>query len=68
MPNKEQIKGEANQAKGHVKESVGKAIDNKEMQAKGKADQAKGKYQEAVGDAKEGVKKATDKAADRMSR
>lgn len=68
MPNKEQMKGTANKAKGEVKEAVGKMTDNRNLQADGKADKAKGEFQKGVSDAKETVKKATDKAADRMAR
>lgn len=68
MTNKEQMKGTANKAKGEVKESIGKATDNRKLQAEGKGDKAKGEFQKGVGDAKESVKKATDKAADRMAR
>ena len=51
-----------------MKEAVGNATDNRKLQAEGKVDKAKGEFQKGVGDAKESVKKATDKAADRLAR
>ena len=45
------------QAKGNIKETVGNATDNKELEKDGKGDKASGKAKEFVENAKE---KATD--------
>jgi uncharacterized protein YjbJ (UPF0337 family) len=58
----DKIKGMANEAAGNVKQGVGKAIDNKEMQAKGKLQEVKGEAQQLKGDAKDAIKKVVDRA------
>ena len=54
--NKDRVEGSVKQAKGSMKEAVGKATGNRRMQAKGVADKAEGKVQKAVGGVKEKVK------------
>jgi uncharacterized protein YjbJ (UPF0337 family) len=58
MVNKDQVSGLAKQAKGSVKEAVGKATGSKKTEAKGKAEKVAGKVQKGFGDAKEKIKKA----------
>ncbi len=58
MVNKDQVEGVGKQAKGAVKDAVGKMTGNKQTQAEGKADKIAGKVQKGFGDAKEKVKKA----------
>lgn len=58
----DKIKGTANEAIGNVKQGVGKATGNEELQVKGKAQEVKGDVQKKVGDAKDAVKKGVDKA------
>ena len=58
MPNTDQVKGVAKQAKGAVKEAAGKATGSRKMEAEGKVDQVAGKRQKAYGDVKDKVKKA----------
>ena len=50
---KDRIKGSANQAKGAIKEAVGKATGDSKLQADGKADKVAGKIQNAVGGIKD---------------
>ncbi len=57
----DRISGAANQAKGSIKEGVGKMTGDTKMQAEGKADKAAGKVQNAVGGAKDAVRDALDK-------
>jgi uncharacterized protein YjbJ (UPF0337 family) len=47
--NKDRIQGSAEQAKGKIKETAGKAIGDKRLVQEGKGDQIKGKMQNAVG-------------------
>jgi len=58
MVNRDQAEGKANVVKGSVREAVGKATGNKELQATGRGDQTKGKGQQIVGDLKDAVRKA----------
>jgi len=56
--NKYQAKGKANEVKGTVREAVGKATGNKDLQAKGRGDRIKGKGQQILGDLKDAATKA----------
>jgi uncharacterized protein YjbJ (UPF0337 family) len=56
--NKDRIEGSATQAKGAVKEAVGKMTGDAKLQGEGMADKAAGKVQNAVGSAKDAVKDA----------
>ena len=55
---KDRIVGAAKQAKGAVKEAVGKAVGDKKLVAEGKADKGEGKIQNAVGGLKDTVRDA----------
>lgn len=59
--NKDQVEGRMDQAKGHIKETAGKAVGNDRLEAEGKVDKTGGRVQSKVGDAKEKVKDAIDK-------
>ena len=58
MVNKDQVKGVAKQAKGAVKEAVGKATGSRKTEYEGKAEKVAGNVQKGFGDAREKVKKA----------
>lgn len=53
---KSRIEGAARQAKGSIKEAVGKVTGNRELELEGKADKVAGEAQSAVGKAKDAVK------------
>ncbi|HBK04753.1 MAG TPA: CsbD family protein [Acetobacteraceae bacterium] len=53
---KNRVEGAAHQAKGAVKEAVGKVTGDKKTQAEGAAEKAAGKVQNAVGGAKDTAK------------
>jgi len=54
---KDRIEGSAHQAKGAVKEAVGKMTGDKKTQAEGKVEKAAGKVQNAIGGAKDTIRK-----------
>lgn len=56
--NKDQVHGRAEEVQGKVKEVVGKAVGNKELEAKGNIQKNIGAVQAKVGDVKEDIKKA----------
>ncbi len=58
----DKIKGAANEATGNVKQAIGKATDNPDLQAEGFVQERKGEAQQAVGKAKDAIKNAIDKA------
>ena len=55
--NKDRIAGVAKEAKGSVKETVGKAVGDSKLVSDGKADKAEGKIQNAVGGLKDALKR-----------
>jgi uncharacterized protein YjbJ (UPF0337 family) len=55
---REHIKGAADNVKGAVKDTVGKATGDKKMEAEGKMDKAKGAAHNLVGDVKDAVRDA----------
>lgn len=52
LPNSDEVEGKFDQAKGAVKENVGRAINDNEMETEGAADRAGGELQEGFGEAK----------------
>jgi uncharacterized protein YjbJ (UPF0337 family) len=49
----DKVEGKADELSGKVKEGVGDATDNPDLQAEGVGDQAEGKVEQAIGDAKD---------------
>jgi uncharacterized protein YjbJ (UPF0337 family) len=60
LPNKDEVEGKFDQAKGAVKENVGRAVDDREMESEGAADRAGGNIQEGYGTAKRKVGEAVE--------
>lgn len=56
----DKIGNAAQEAKGNIKEGVGDAIDNEQMQAEGKADQVSADMKQAGENVKDAWKDATD--------
>ena len=54
---KDRIAGAAKQAKGVIKEAVGKAVGDAKLTADGKSDKVEGKFQNAVGGLKDSLRK-----------
>jgi uncharacterized protein YjbJ (UPF0337 family) len=57
--NKDQVKGRTRTVTGKIKESVGKATGDKDLEVKGTAEKAGGKVRSTYGDIKDDVKKST---------
>lgn len=60
LPNKDEVKGKFDQAKGAVKENVGRAINDQDMETEGEADRAGGNLREGYGTAKRKVGEAIE--------
>ena len=58
--NKDRIEGSAEQAKGKIKETVGKLTGDAKLQGEGKADQIAGKTKNAIGGIKDAAKEALE--------
>jgi len=54
-PNKDEVKGKLNKAKGSAKESIGRALGDRDMEHKGAEERRRGSAQESVGKAKRKV-------------
>ena len=55
LPNNDEVKGKFDQAKGTVKETVGRAVDDRELENEGQADRAGGNIREGFGTARRKV-------------
>ena len=60
------MSGEADKAKGRVKQAAGDLTGNKQLKKEGKRDEAAGKVKHAVGKAKDKANAAVDKARDKL--
>lgn len=65
MANEDQARGKWDQATGKIKEEVGDAIGNEQMEYEGKWEQGKGQVREGVGNVREGVDEAVEDLDDR---
>lgn len=52
----DRVKGQAKDVKGSAKETIGKAIGDKETERSGQADQVEGKVQKGVGKVKDALR------------
>ena len=63
-PNRDEMEGKYEQAKGSVKEGLGRLTGDEEMEAEGTADKLKGDVQEGWGGAKRKVGDALEDVGD----
>jgi uncharacterized protein YjbJ (UPF0337 family) len=56
--NKDQVKGRTEEAKGAIKEVVGKTVGNKDLEVRGNIQKNVGTVQASVGDAKASIAKS----------
>jgi uncharacterized protein YjbJ (UPF0337 family) len=68
LPNKDEVKGKFDQAKGAVKENVGRAVGDSDLEADGAADRAGGNVQQGYGEAKRKVGDAIKDVGDAIKR
>jgi uncharacterized protein YjbJ (UPF0337 family) len=57
---KKNIEGQVDRIKGRVKETVGVATGDRELEGEGKLDQVKGKIKDVAGKVREGIKEKLD--------
>lgn len=58
---RDRVEGSAKQAKGAVKEAIGKVTGDAKLQSEGKADKATGKIQNAAGGLADSVRESLNK-------
>ena len=68
LPNRDEMEGKIDQAKGTVKENVGRVIGDRDMETEGAADRAGGNVQESYGETKRKVGDAIKDVGDAVSR
>lgn len=68
LPNKDELEGKFDQAKGSVKEAVGSATNDSDLEAEGGADRAGGKVQEGFGTAKRKVGETIEDIGDAIKK
>ena len=64
LPNRDELEGKLDQAKGKVKETIGRATDDNDLEAEGRADNAGGKVQEGFGKGRRKVGEAIEDVGD----
>jgi uncharacterized protein YjbJ (UPF0337 family) len=67
VPNKDEMEGKWEQAKGWVKDKAGEATNDRDLEAEGEAQNAGGHAQESWGKVKRGVGDAVDSIGDAIS-
>ena len=68
LPNKDELEGKFDQAKGKTKETIGRAIDDKDLESEGQVDNAGGKVQEGFGTARRKVGEAIEDVGNSIKR
>lgn len=58
---KDEVKGSAKEARGHVKDAIGKATGDDKLRADGAADKVEGKVQKTAGKVKDDARDALKK-------
>lgn len=64
LPNEDEVKGKFDQAKGSVKETVGRVTNDRDLETEGQADQAGGDIREGFGTARRKVGEAIEDIGD----
>lgn len=68
LPNRDEVEGKFDRAKGTVKENVGRALNDRDLEAEGNADRAGGNVQEGFGTAKRKVGEAVEDIGDAIKK
>lgn len=68
LPNRDEVEGKFDQAKGAVKENVGKALSDRDLETEGAADRVGGNVQEGFGTAKRKVGEAVEDIGDAIKK
>lgn len=68
LPNNDEIEGKFDQAKGSVKETVGRVVNDRELENEGRGDKAEGKVQEGFGTARRKVGEVVEDIGDAIGK
>jgi uncharacterized protein YjbJ (UPF0337 family) len=64
LPNRDEIEGKVDRAKGSVKETVGRAVNDQDLADEGRADKVSGNVQEGFGKVRRNVGEAIKDVGD----
>lgn len=68
LPNRDELEGKFDQAKGKTKETIGRAINDRELENEGQVEHAGGKVEEGFGKARRKVGEAIEDIGDDIKR
>ena len=68
IPNKDEMEGKWDQAKGAVKENIGRATNNRDLETEGAADRASGNVEEGFGKARRKIGETIEDIGDNIKR
>jgi len=68
LPNRDEVEGKFDRAKGNVKETVGRAIDDENLENEGTADRMSGNVKEGWGKTKREVGEAVEDIGESIKR
>jgi uncharacterized protein YjbJ (UPF0337 family) len=68
LPNRDEMEGKWDQAKGKIKETVGEVTDDRDLEAEGRAENTGGDVKEGFGRARRKVGEAIEDLGDKIGR
>ena len=68
LPNSDEVEGKFDQAKGSVKETVGRVVNDRDLESEGRSDKTGGKVQEGFGTARRKVGEAIEDVGDAIGK
>jgi len=68
LPNKDELEGKFDQAKGATKKGLGRVLDDEEMQEEGESERIGGHVQEKFGKARRKIGEAVEDIGDKIAR
>jgi uncharacterized protein YjbJ (UPF0337 family) len=68
LPNRDELEGKFDKAKGAVKETVGRVINDRDLEDEGRDDQTGGKVQEGFGTARRKIGEAVEDIGDAIGK
>lgn len=68
LPNRDELEGKFDQAKGTAKETIGRVVNDRDLEQEGQADQTGGKIQEGFGTARRKVGEAVEDIGEAISK
>jgi uncharacterized protein YjbJ (UPF0337 family) len=68
LPNRDELEGKFDQVKGKTKETIGRVINDRDLEQEGQVDNAGGKVEEGFGKARRKVGEAIEDVGDSIKR